>query len=60
MRIRITEPTLVRSTDYVTNGKIKRDARRHMKKVEKTRALGVFIKNAFGTKNRFIYISQEM
>lgn len=60
MRPRITEPTLIRSTNSATNGKIVRDARRHGKKVEKTRAIGVFLKNAFNTKNRFVYISNEM
>lgn len=60
MRPRITEPTLVRSTDIATNGKIVRDSRRHGRRVERTRAIGVFLKNAFGTKNRFIYISPEM
>ena len=56
MRPRIKDSTLVRSTDLVTNGKIVRQAKRHGKEVEKTRSVGVFLKNAFGIPGRFIYI----
>jgi hypothetical protein len=56
MRKRINEPKLVRSTDILTNSIIVRKSKRYMKRIEKTRAFGVFIKNAFGVKGRSIYI----
>ncbi len=56
MRKRIEMSELVRSTDPVVNSLIVRKSKQHRKRVEKTRTMGVFIKNAFGTKGRFIYI----
>lgn len=56
MRKRITTPTLIRSSNQERNRRIVHKAKRQIKRIEKTRAVGVFLKNAFGTKDRFIYI----
>jgi hypothetical protein len=56
IRKRITTSKLVRSTDHTTNSKIVRKSKQQMKRIESTRTIGTFIKNAFGTKGRFIYI----
>lgn len=56
MRKRITTPELVRSSDEKVNSRIVRKAKQRRRRIEKTRAVGVFIKNAFGTKGRSIYI----
>lgn len=56
MRPRNNSPCFVRSSDHVTNSQMVRKNKKHRRRIEKTRTVGVFIKNAFGTKDRFIYI----
>ena len=56
MRPRITTSKLVRSTDSKTNGIIVKKSKRLKSRVEKHRAFGVFLKNAFDTPGRFIYM----
>jgi hypothetical protein len=56
MRVRVSSSTLIRSSDPDLNSRIVRKQKQHRKRIEKTRTMEVFIKNAFGTKNRFIYI----
>ena len=58
VRPRIISPTLVRSTDSITNSMIVSKSKKRIKRVEKTRTMDVFIKNAFGIKNRSIYIAK--
>ena len=60
MRRRIRSATLVRSTNHITNSRIVKKSKKRTKRVEKTHTIGTFIKNAFGTKNRSIYISNDM
>jgi len=55
-RVRVTQPVLVRSTTPEINSRIVRKSKRLIKRIEKHRAVGVFIKNAFGVKGRFVYI----
>jgi hypothetical protein len=54
-RIRLTKPVLVRSTNKDKNSRIVQKSRQLLKRTEKVRVKGVFIMNAFGTKNRVIY-----
>jgi hypothetical protein len=56
MRKRINSSTLVRSTDHETNSMIVRKSKRQIKRIEQHRTIGTFIKNAFGTPGRFIYM----
>jgi len=57
-RLRIKEPTLVRSSDIKTNSLIVRKSNKRRQRVEKTKVIERFIKNAFGTPGRFIYCNK--
>jgi hypothetical protein len=57
-RQRIKGPTLVRSSDLETNALIVRKSNQRRRRVEKTRTVDRFIRNAFGTPGRFVYCSK--
>jgi hypothetical protein len=57
-RPRIQGPTIIRSSDLETNALIVRKSNQRRKRVEKTRVVERFIKNAFGTPGRFIYCNK--
>ena len=59
MRLRITKPELVRSSDPHVNSRIVRKSKQRGRRIERTRTVEVFIKNAFDTKDRFIYINNS-